>query len=49
MDKAVEVLLEKESITGDEFRAIVVQYADIPQENLDAVAYQKRPAAEAFA
>jgi cell division protease FtsH len=43
MDAAVEVLLEKESITGDEFRAILSKYAQIPQENLDAVERQKQP------
>ncbi|EFN54111.1 hypothetical protein CHLNCDRAFT_25190 [Chlorella variabilis] len=46
MDRIVEVLLEQESITGDEFRALLSQYAAIPQENLDAVARQKQPDAE---
>jgi cell division protease FtsH len=46
MDKIVEVLLEKESMTGDEFRELLSQYATIPQENLDAVARQKAPDAE---
>lgn len=43
IDRIVEVLLENESMTGDEFRAILSQYATIPQENLDAVARQKQP------
>lgn len=43
MDAAVEVLLEKETMTGDEFRSIVAKYTAIPQENLDAVAKQKAP------
>lgn len=46
MDRIVEVLLEKESMTGDEFRALLAQFAQIPQENLDAVARQKQPDAE---
>ncbi|PSC67652.1 ATP-dependent zinc metalloprotease FTSH chloroplastic [Micractinium conductrix] len=46
MDAITEALLEKESLTGDEFRAILSMYATIPQENLDAVAMQKAPAAE---
>ena len=46
MDKIVEVLLEKESMTGDEFRELLSQYATIPQEHLDAVARQKAPDAE---
>ena len=44
MDAAVEKLLEKETMTGDEFREIVTQFTTIPQENLDAVAAQKSPA-----
>lgn len=43
MDTAVELLLEKETMTGDEFRAIVAKFADIPQENIDAVMRQKMP------
>lgn len=31
MDRIVEVLLEKESLSGDEFRAILSQYATMPQ------------------
>lgn len=29
MDRIVEVLLEKESMTGDEFRALLAQYAQV--------------------
>lgn len=33
IDKIVEVLLEKESMTGDEFRAILSEFVEIPAEN----------------
>lgn len=33
MDKLVEVLLEKETIGGDEFRAILSEFTEIPPEN----------------
>lgn len=33
MDKIVEVLLEKETLSGEEFRAILSEYAEIPAEN----------------
>lgn len=33
IDKIVEVLLEKETLTGDEFRAILSQYTQIPAGN----------------
>ncbi|KAL3020008.1 hypothetical protein AAZX31_05G121500 [Glycine max] len=33
IDKIVEVLLEKETLTGDEFRAILSEFAEIPVEN----------------
>ena len=33
MDKIVEVLLEKETLTGAEFRAILSEYAEFPIEN----------------
>ncbi|KAI7837879.1 hypothetical protein COHA_008366 [Chlorella ohadii] len=46
MDRIVEVLLEKESMTGDEFRALLSQFAQIPQENVEAVARQKQPDAD---
>lgn len=31
MDKIVEVLLEKETMSGDEFRALLAEYVDIPK------------------
>ncbi|CAI9110367.1 OLC1v1010376C1 [Oldenlandia corymbosa var. corymbosa] len=34
MDKIVEVLLETETMTGDEFRALLTEYTDIPSNNL---------------
>ncbi len=30
MDRVVEVLLEKETMSGDEFREILAQYVDFP-------------------
>lgn len=33
MDKIVEILLEKETMTGDEFRAILSEFTEIPVEN----------------
>ncbi|GAB4824851.1 ATP-dependent zinc metalloprotease FTSH 2, chloroplastic [Ancistrocladus abbreviatus] len=33
IDKIVEVLLEKETMTGDEFRAILSEFVEIPVEN----------------
>ena len=33
IDKIVEVLLEKETLTGDEFRAILSEFVEIPAEN----------------
>eukprot|EP00897_Mesotaenium_endlicherianum_P004476 jgi/Mesen1/4056/ME000213S03079 len=33
IDKIVEILLEKETLTGDEFRAILSEYTEIPEEN----------------
>merc|ERR1711924_536052 len=35
MDK-VEILCEKETMSGDEFRAILAEYTVIPEENLEA-------------
>ncbi|KAK2395257.1 FtsH extracellular protease family [Trifolium repens] len=34
IDKIVEVLLEKETITGDEFRALLSEFVEIPPENV---------------
>lgn len=36
MDKIVEVLLEKETLTGKEFRELLSQYTTIPEENMQA-------------
>lgn len=33
IDKIVEVLFEKETMTGDEFRAILSEFTEIPIEN----------------
>lgn len=33
IDKIVDVLLEKETLAGDEFRAILSEFAEIPSEN----------------
>ncbi|KAL6959732.1 ATP-dependent zinc metalloprotease FTSH 6, chloroplastic [Sarracenia purpurea var. burkii] len=35
MDKLVEVLLEKETLTGDEFRAMLSEFTDVPSENVN--------------
>ncbi|KAL7255483.1 hypothetical protein ACSBR1_009598 [Camellia fascicularis] len=35
MDKLVDVLLEKETLTGNEFRAILTEFTDIPSENMN--------------
>mmetsp|Transcript_38915 Transcript_38915/g.86562 ORF Transcript_38915/g.86562 Transcript_38915/m.86562 type:complete len:691 (+) Transcript_38915:164-2236(+) len=49
IDKITEVLLEKETMTGDEFRALLSQYTTIPEENLRAVeAEQAKAAVAAF-
>lgn len=34
IDKIVEVLLEKETLSGDEFRAILSEFTEIPSSNL---------------
>ena len=36
MDKIVEILCEKETMSGDEFRSILGEYTAIPEENLEA-------------
>uniref|UniRef100_A0A0A0K3U1 AAA+ ATPase domain-containing protein n=2 Tax=Cucumis sativus TaxID=3659 RepID=A0A0A0K3U1_CUCSA len=43
MDKIVEVLLEKETVTGDEFRAILSEFVEIPVENRVAPATAATP------
>ncbi|CAI5464264.1 unnamed protein product [Closterium sp. Yama58-4] len=35
IDKIVEVLVEKETLTGDEFRAILSEFTEIPKENMN--------------
>ena len=35
MDKLVDVLLEKEILTGDEFRAILSEFTEVKQENFN--------------
>ncbi|XP_002984945.2 ATP-dependent zinc metalloprotease FTSH 2, chloroplastic [Selaginella moellendorffii] len=37
IDKIVEVLVEKETMTGDEFRAILSEFTEIPAENKAAL------------
>ena len=36
IDAAVEVLMDKETISGDEFRTIVSRFTEIPAVNLEA-------------
>ncbi len=36
IDKIVELLQERETISGDEFREILGQYTTIPESNLKA-------------
>lgn len=42
MDRLVEVLCEKETLTGDEFRELLSKYAQIPEENMRAANMQKQ-------
>ncbi len=39
-----QVLMEKETITGEEFRSMLAEYTTIPAENVAAADAQKRPA-----
>lgn len=48
IDKIVEDLLEKETLTGDEMRATLAQYTTIPEENIKA-AREMEEAKEAVA
>ena len=41
IDKITEALLEKETLTGDEFRTMLSQYTTIPDENIKAVEEEK--------
>jgi len=38
----VEVLCEKETLTGDEFRELLSKYVKIPEENMVAAALEKQ-------
>lgn len=38
IDQLVDVLMEKETLTGDEFRAILSEYVDIGREQRDTAA-----------
>lgn len=49
MDRIVEVLMEKETLTGDEFRALLSQYTTIPEDNLVAAAAKDSQMATASA
>ena len=44
IDRITEVLCEKETITGDEFRALLSEYTTIPDENLEAAKTPEMPA-----
>jgi len=54
MDRVVEVLIEKETLDGDEFRAIVAEYTAIPEKerfspfigDSDVVDVKAKPEAE---
>jgi len=48
IDRIVEDLLEKETLTGDEMRAILSEYTTIPEENIKA-AREMEEAKEAVA
>ena len=45
IDKIVEVLLEKETISGHEFRAILSEFVEIPVENRVAPSSASTPVA----
>ncbi|CAN4078468.1 unnamed protein product [Withania somnifera] len=36
IDKLVDVLLEKETLTGDEFRSLLSEFTDIPSDNINS-------------
>lgn len=35
IDKLVEVLIERETLSGEEFRALLSEFTDIPSENVN--------------
>lgn len=41
IDEIVEILIEKETIDGDEFRSILSKYTTIPEDHMQAVEAQK--------
>ncbi|PNH06516.1 ATP-dependent zinc metalloprotease FTSH 8, chloroplastic [Tetrabaena socialis] len=43
IDRIVEALMDKETLTGDEFRTMLSEYTTIPEENIKAADLQKRP------
>ncbi|GBF97021.1 extracellular protease [Raphidocelis subcapitata] len=43
IDRIVEVLMEKETISGNDFRAMLSKYTTIPEENLQAVVEEATP------
>lgn len=49
IDRIVEALMEKETLTGDEFRAMLAEYTTIPEENVKAVEAQRKGGAELVA
>mmetsp|Transcript_11925 Transcript_11925/g.32591 ORF Transcript_11925/g.32591 Transcript_11925/m.32591 type:complete len:707 (-) Transcript_11925:593-2713(-) len=42
IDRIVEVLCEKETLTGDEFRELLSKYVKIPEENMRAAQLEKQ-------
>jgi len=44
VDAVTELLIEKETLTGDEFRTVLAKYTTIPEENLVAAREQAKPA-----
>ncbi|CAG9462224.1 unnamed protein product [Pedinophyceae sp. YPF-701] len=49
MDRIVEVLVEKETLTGDEFRSLLSEYATIPEVNIPKTIFEETGAvASAF-
>ncbi len=42
MDRLVDLLIEKETIDGDEFRRIVSEYADLPEKQKVSINLQKK-------